>query len=679
MPTPADQDLQHFKGDQLSVKMLGLMGDARELSDFAITSAGHDLTSASNPFAAADVGKVVSIAGAGTSGGWLTTTIATFVNAGHVTTTSAAGSTVTAAGGIFGTDNATLLANIVSICRDTNRRKLYFTSGWYLTTATWNIEGGSVEIVGESKDNSASSAICYVGTGVGVHVYPQSPAAQCYAVNCRHMAFLTYGGCTDAVKIEKLSQGEWDDYSINDSTIATAITALHLIDPDILRFHRSVITRSTFACVTIESSGSGFNATHVQFIGGNLYQNDRIFNLAANLVHFTVSGCHIEQFTHLFYLDRAVGASDNQVNGILFFDNEVLGNTGGYTSDLWYSTVGGIDTLVCYNVAYRNNWFFFGTNRKNPFQINVGSTAAFVMDLTLRDNLFSLIDTSLVLAVLNPAYSIFELYAENNRKRFGSDFALQDSTNTGVTQHTPVYGGDKLPDTFRIPFVDVAGHLITDRGTSDSGLQYYPTTQSSSSLKGKLLAQSDCTDGQIELANVPYGKVLRIKVPSVSDVSGNAFITFAGSIDGIEVSGNLTIGNVLKIAGVSASRPLKVDAYNDVTSSKIDGTVLNDFSLGTIPSGNVLIAASSGVIADGGGPPVTFGGGVADGDVVKKSGSTLVTASQADICALAGFSVAHTHQYVGPGSHSHGGVTSGSGGTASASGSTSGMVSSGPS
>src|SRR5262252_7541428 len=174
-PIPgAKQSTKEFKGDYLSVKMLGLIPDARELTDFAL-DVGVDptaLNSPSNPFLPEDVGKLVSIAGAGAAGAWHTTTIATFVDAANVTLTDAAATTVTAAGGVMGTDNAVAFGNLLATCRTLCRRKIFFPSGWYLTTATWDLADGSVEIVGEADDNSASSVIAYVGTGVALYVHP---------------------------------------------------------------------------------------------------------------------------------------------------------------------------------------------------------------------------------------------------------------------------------------------------------------------------------------------------------------------------------------------------------------------------------------------------------------------------------------------------------------------------
>ncbi|MCY2965065.1 MAG: hypothetical protein NT069_15760 [Planctomycetota bacterium] len=74
---------------------VGLIGAIA--SDGAITSGAAVLTSASNPFTAADAGRSIIVRGAGASGADLSTTILTYTNAGSVTLAANAGTTVTGA------------------------------------------------------------------------------------------------------------------------------------------------------------------------------------------------------------------------------------------------------------------------------------------------------------------------------------------------------------------------------------------------------------------------------------------------------------------------------------------------------------------------------------------------------------------------------------------------------
>jgi hypothetical protein len=83
----------------------GAKGDFTVISDAAITSSQHALTSPSGGFATAVAGQTVYVYGAGAGGADLFTTISAVVSATHVTTTAAAGTTVTANGCAFHTDD----------------------------------------------------------------------------------------------------------------------------------------------------------------------------------------------------------------------------------------------------------------------------------------------------------------------------------------------------------------------------------------------------------------------------------------------------------------------------------------------------------------------------------------------------------------------------------------------
>jgi hypothetical protein len=83
------------------------MGDGQTIADAAITSSDKTLTSASNPFVAADdVGKHVLVEGAGVGGLDLVTTIASWTSAGEVELTDAASTTVSGATARWATDNS---------------------------------------------------------------------------------------------------------------------------------------------------------------------------------------------------------------------------------------------------------------------------------------------------------------------------------------------------------------------------------------------------------------------------------------------------------------------------------------------------------------------------------------------------------------------------------------------
>jgi hypothetical protein len=84
-------------------------GDAVALQDGAITSGQATLTCATGAFKQSDVGKRINVIGAGAAGACLTTTILTFTDATHVVLAANAGTTVSGAGVVYGTDDGEAL------------------------------------------------------------------------------------------------------------------------------------------------------------------------------------------------------------------------------------------------------------------------------------------------------------------------------------------------------------------------------------------------------------------------------------------------------------------------------------------------------------------------------------------------------------------------------------------
>lgn len=103
-----------------NVQVFGAKGDGVTVFDGAITAALTTLTCATTaPFAATDVGKRITIAGAGAAGAQLTTTIATFISASQVTVVAPAGTTVAAKGVTFGTDDTAAINSAIAAAAGT--------------------------------------------------------------------------------------------------------------------------------------------------------------------------------------------------------------------------------------------------------------------------------------------------------------------------------------------------------------------------------------------------------------------------------------------------------------------------------------------------------------------------------------------------------------------------------
>ncbi|AAQ54995.1 pectin lyase-like protein [Burkholderia phage Bcep22] len=116
----------------VSVKRFGAKGNAVRLLDGAMSAGSKAFTSLSASFSTSDVGKAISVVGAGAAGAVLRTTISAFVSPTAVTLTDAAATAVTGAVATYGADDTTAVQNAVNHCAQTKRTlKLYFPSSVY--------------------------------------------------------------------------------------------------------------------------------------------------------------------------------------------------------------------------------------------------------------------------------------------------------------------------------------------------------------------------------------------------------------------------------------------------------------------------------------------------------------------------------------------------------------------
>lgn len=111
------------------ITKFGCKGDAVQLSDFNVT--GNVLNSPTALFTSSDIGKIVSVAGAGVGGNHLVTTISAFIDINNVTLADNATSNVVNQLGSYGTDNLGKLIVAFNYAID-NNVKLFAPKGVYL-------------------------------------------------------------------------------------------------------------------------------------------------------------------------------------------------------------------------------------------------------------------------------------------------------------------------------------------------------------------------------------------------------------------------------------------------------------------------------------------------------------------------------------------------------------------
>jgi hypothetical protein len=101
------QDSQTANFPVMDLRNYGMVGDGQILSTCSITSAQKIMQCAGASFSNRDVGKGAFFQGAGASGGFLNSTIASVQSSTQITLSSAAGTTVSSGTFYYGTDNTT--------------------------------------------------------------------------------------------------------------------------------------------------------------------------------------------------------------------------------------------------------------------------------------------------------------------------------------------------------------------------------------------------------------------------------------------------------------------------------------------------------------------------------------------------------------------------------------------
>ena len=139
--------------------------DAKVVVDATMTSGLEALTSATANFTVADVGKTVSIAGAGAGGATLVTTISGFTNATTVSTAATASTPVRGAKVYWGTDDSMALQAALTTVKTTGvGTTVYEPRGVCLSTKSLNIYERTT-LLGEGR---VTSQLVFTNTGDGI-------------------------------------------------------------------------------------------------------------------------------------------------------------------------------------------------------------------------------------------------------------------------------------------------------------------------------------------------------------------------------------------------------------------------------------------------------------------------------------------------------------------------------
>lgn len=193
---------------------VGCKGNANTVNDGAMNNGSGILTSVTAAFTAADVGKSIFVQGAqvaGTSGGMLKTTIASYQSATQVTLTAtmAAAGSLTGALVVYGTDDTTAFVNANALNQAlsvVSTLVLYFPTGNYIIAPTvitrdnltWVGDGGATLMTTlDVSINNTDIAFRVIGSNVtlqGLKFQGLVPVPQAQKANAANGDMVRLGG-----------------------------------------------------------------------------------------------------------------------------------------------------------------------------------------------------------------------------------------------------------------------------------------------------------------------------------------------------------------------------------------------------------------------------------------------------------------------------------------------------
>lgn len=172
----------------------GAKGDTRRGTGGAVSSGSTAFTGPAATFAATDVGKVITVQGAGASGAVLSTTIAGYSSPTAVTLATAASTSVGSAAFTFGTDDtAAILAALAAAGR---RKEVFLPAGTYTVRASSNggdpisaaTSGGLVGTGGRSVSGPVAGTVLLCADSAAGLVAGGGAVYQGFLVDGNHIA-----------------------------------------------------------------------------------------------------------------------------------------------------------------------------------------------------------------------------------------------------------------------------------------------------------------------------------------------------------------------------------------------------------------------------------------------------------------------------------------------------------
>jgi len=337
----------------------GAKGDGKSLTDVTTTSGSAVISSASYSFTSADVGKYITVAGAGASAAVLNATISS-VSSGHATLSITAGTSIAGTAAVtFGTDNAAAITAAVNAASAAGGGVVRLPTGMFVVASklTWQ---SKVSLLGNGAGASILKWISLsdMGTGqeaviAGIYNSVSTPFVDCmfsdFEIDCLAATMTTYSYLGKCIVFTFMLRPVFRNLYLHDSP-ATGLGVDFLRDGIILG---NKITNAGRLNDGTGHGGSGISwetgdGTNVEFtyVAGNVIinacrfglANEEVDPLATNVQRSIVTG-NIVRCTNT----TGSGIQDNGMSGSIITNN-ILTSINASNTGFGISAGGGTST-----------------------------------------------------------------------------------------------------------------------------------------------------------------------------------------------------------------------------------------------------------------------------------------------------------------------------------------------
>lgn len=268
---------------QFNVTTFGALGNGRTLTDITTTASSAVISSASYSFVAADVGKLITIAGAGAAAARLNTSIASVAANGTATLTVAPSTSIAGTGvSTFGTDDTVAIqAAVTAAAASSNGGLVMLNDAVYIVDSlTWaskvsmmGLGAGKSVLFHLRTSNMVHAVIEALGGGVG-NLYTDCQFTN-FEIDCTASITTSYAVGQKCIYIQFMLRALFQNLYLHDSP-ATCLGVDYLLDSNIIA---NVVTGGGRGNNGSQPGGAGIGIA----VGGNSTELENC-NVIGNII-----------------------------------------------------------------------------------------------------------------------------------------------------------------------------------------------------------------------------------------------------------------------------------------------------------------------------------------------------------------------------------------------------------